>query len=274
MKRTVLCLVGALFLVSCTKTVYVEPTTVPDSSVQNTEPESTTTTSNPPGAPEALAYFEAYAENSGLGYNQMKELSALFSPAWQYYYHQERLFIAETQDGFSRSEDKVSIEGDRIIVCGGLNCASDTVYANFEFQDGLLSNYSIEGRDLSDLIETWPYEEGLRCWTYDNAGCQSSKSVDVTFRSMYRTARNDLYVSFDWRRGDEASGSLRAKTAYLEIDGQRYESTGESAPVPEQGRMNVGYFSFPNPPSGSAKIVVLQSWDGQEIDFEFSLGRI
>lgn len=274
MKRKFHCLLAALFLASCTKTVYVEPTTVPDSSVVTTVRESTTTTSKPPGASEALSYFEAYAEHSGLGYERMRELSAPLTPAWQYYFHQERLFIAATQAGTDQSSEKVSLEGNQIVVCGGANCASDIIYADFEFEDGLLSNFSIEGRNLSSLIQTWPFDQGLKCWTSDNAGCQSPKSVDVIFRSSYRTARNDLYVSFDWRRGDQASGTLRPKSAYLEVDGIRYESNGKVAPVPDKDRINLGYFRFPNPPSGAAKIVFLQSWDGQEIDFEFNLGRI
>jgi len=260
-----------MLLIGCTKTV-TEVETLPPTTA--TLAEAATTTTIAPGAAEALAYFDAFAEDSGIGFKRMSTLSEPLSPAWSYAYHQERLSIANTQDGYATSESKTEIVGEEIVLCNGINCASDTNYSDFIFSDDLLQSFSIDGRKLDDLVEVWPFSEQHDCVAIKPNPCDSDKSIDIYFRSFYRTARNDVFVSFDWIRGASSDGSLRSKSAFLEVDGVRYESSGESTPVPDVGKFNVGYFSFSNPPSGAAKIFFSLSWWGETFEFVFDIGRI
>jgi hypothetical protein len=257
-----------------------------DTTVNSTIPLETTTTTTPRDAAKtALAYFEAFAEHSRAGLDQMRDLAVPASPAWQYFYHQERIFISERQtNGEPRDEETARVVGDKIKICKNKSCVQDTTYSNFKLRGEKLVSFDVEGRKLKDLIQTWHKEPtGLEsaCHTQGSYGCNSEGSLDIHLRSMYRTAQGNLIITFDWKRGLKFQGSLRndairvnrewMPSTELIVTGIHIGTQGYSSPTPEPGGFTVGYYGFEAPPNGSAEIIIQLRNSGTLLEYNFAV---
>ncbi|GAB3740490.1 hypothetical protein [Nocardiopsis nanhaiensis] len=157
------------------------------------------------GAEEAQPYVEALATNSSEGLEDGFDYAQAGSPAHDYLRYQADIALVYEEAGDFEDPWDVELVGDELEMCHPEDCAT---YGNFEYQDGLLADFEIEGRAVSDNL--YP---GFSEVTEDGA--------TVTMGASYTSASADvLVVTFGVEADDDTAFELD-NADYVAPDGSR-----------------------------------------------------
>ena len=135
-----------------------------------------------PGA--MTPYFSALSDWTSQSFQQMLNESVEDSPAWSYAYHLVMGRNSELQSG-RREGSKVKIidNGDSLKVCFTSSCS--VTIDNVQGENGLVSNYFVNGRDLSSSIISHPDNGSFVCSKF--GFCATLRSAFWFGNTVYAT---------------------------------------------------------------------------------------
>lgn len=245
--------------------------------------ESTTsvaaTTTTVSTAIAALPYFEALAKQTRVGYDAAVKMST--GPAKEYAkYMNESLQAVEfaRADGQTLGAGPLQTatvdESGRIIVESEDN---RIVYSNFQFSDGFLIGFDVEGRPLyRNLESSIPSPD---CFTASYNDCAADMSEEVRILHAYVTAAGDLYLTYEI--DSKGSSSIREDRAsnglptHFVVDSAKYEVIKTKGAVETfakgETRTNVVAFG-PLPAGGSFQAFLNFRRSGSLYRYSASLG--
>jgi hypothetical protein len=155
------------------------------------QPLSTETQTFLPGA--MTPYFNALSDWTSQSFQQMLYESVEGSPAWSYAYHLVMGRNSELQSGRREgSRLKIIDNGDSLKVCFTSSCS--VTIDNVQGENGLVSNYFVNGRELSSSIVSRTSNDSFVC---------SSFGFCATLRSAFWFG-NTVYATVEVRVNDSS----------------------------------------------------------------------
>lgn len=171
---------------------------------------ATTTTVAP--AVLALPYFEELAKDSRVGYQAAAEMATGVAMEYAKYQNEYLQAIAyATSDG--QTFQKAPLQTARLDDSGRIlleSTESRITYSDFFFVNGKLSNFKVEGRELSGNLRSSVLV--FRCYT-GNEMCESEESMDLQILHSYVSAAGDLIVTYSFRIGSKHSSVREDRTS-------------------------------------------------------------
>lgn len=210
------CLAQLLLVTACSKGAN-------DQEMSTNSVDTTTTTLAP--AALALSYFEELAKNSRVGFEAAKKLAN--RTAFEYADYQNEYLEAvvyATADG--QNFENQALQTARIDDFGRIlieSTESRITYSDFVFANGKLSNFKVEGRDLSGNLR--PGVLVFVCYTSDGQ-CESDSSADLKILHSYVSAAGDLVVTYSFRIGSKHSSVREDRTGDGLPNHEVVDSTG------------------------------------------------
>lgn len=187
---------------SDSETVY---TVAPDN---DDSPESLDMSSSSAGD---LTYFSSLSEWTSDSFQTMLNNSVDGSPAWSYAYHLINGRNSEMQSGRSEgSSIKIIDNGDSLNVCFTKSCS--VVIDKIKTQDGKVSNYYVNGRDLSTSIVSHTGDDAAVC--SDVGFCATLRSAFWFGNTVYATVEVQVNNSSVYK-AEAVSQKLKMPTEEL-----------------------------------------------------------
>ena len=168
------------------------------------QPLPTDTQSLLPGA--MTPYFNALSGWTSQDFQQMLYESVEGSPAWSYAYHLVIGRNSELQSGRREGSGvKIIDNGDSLKVCFTSSCS--VTIDNVQGENGLVSNYFVNGRDLSSSIISHPDNGSFVC---------STAGFCATLRSAFWFG-NIVYTTVEVRVNDSAVSQAQGVSQKLKM---------------------------------------------------------
>jgi GTPase Era involved in 16S rRNA processing len=168
------------------------------------QPLPTDTQSLLPGA--MTPYFNALSGWTSQDFQQMLYESVEGSPAWSYAYHLVIGRNSELQSGRREGSGvKIIDNGDSLKVCFTSSCS--VTIDNVQGENGLVSNYFVNGRDLSSSIISHPDNGSFVC---------STAGFCATLRSAFWFG-NIVYATVEVRVNDSAVSQAQGVSQKLKM---------------------------------------------------------
>jgi len=165
-----------------------------------------------PGA--MTPYFSALSDWTSQSFQQMLNESVEGSPAWSYAYHLVMGRNSELQSGRREgSRVKIIDNGDSLKVCFTSSCS--VTIDNVQGEYGLVSNYFVNGRELSSSIVSRTSNDSFVC---------SSLGFCATLRSAFWFG-NTVYATVEVRVNDSSVAKAQGVSQKLKMP------TGELIPI-------------------------------------------
>jgi hypothetical protein len=204
------------------------------------------------GSAGDLTYFSSLSEWTSGSFQTMLNNSVVGSPAWSYAYHLINGRNSEMQSGRSEgSSIKIIDNGDSLNVCFTKSCS--VLIDRIETQDGKVSNYYVNGRDLSSSIVSHSEEDAAIC-------------SDVGFCATLRSAfwfGNTVYATVEVRVNDSSVYKADAVSQKLKMPTEELISlssgTSPTATPSESAYYSLGFKTTVDPWGGFVNVRVKTS---------------
>ena len=161
-------------------------------------------------AEQAFQYFEELSKGSRVGYESAASISVGSAREYASYfseYIQAIEFARSDGQNFEQSPlETASIDESGRIIMESID--SRITYSDFEFVQGKLIDFKVEGRLLSGNLRS-----NIRisfCRTYDDK-CDSPGSFDVDVLHAYIGSSGNLNVTYSARQGEKFQQTVRTK---------------------------------------------------------------
>lgn len=163
------------------------------------------------GSAADLTYFSALSEWTSDSFQTMLDNSVEGSPAWSYAYHLINGRNSELLSGRSEgSSIKIIDNGDSLNVCFTKSCS--VLIDKIETRDGRVSNYFVNGRDLSTSIVSHSGEDATVC--SDVGFCATLRSAFWFGNTVYATVEVQVNDSSVYK-AEAVSQKLKMPTEEL-----------------------------------------------------------
>jgi len=204
------------------------------------------------GSAGELTYFSSLSEWTSGSFQTMLDSSVVGSPAWSYAYHLINGRNSEIQSGRSEgSSIKIIDNGDSLNVCFTKSCS--VLIDRIETQDGKVSNYYVNGRDLSSSIVSHSEEDAAVC-------------SDVGFCATLRSAfwfGNTVYATVEVRVNDSSVYKAEAVSQKLKMPTEELISlssgTSPTATTSQSAYYSLGFKTTSDPWGGFVNVRVKTS---------------
>ena len=156
-------------------------------------------------ADQALPYFEELSKNTRVGYEAAEKMSTGVASEYAKYlneYVQAQAYATADGQTFTPGPlDTARVdESGRILV---ESTVRRTTYSDFFFSGNVLSDFKVEGRELSGNFNSTIYEPSC----FSDTGCDSDDSYDLKGLHSYVNASGDLIVTYSFRIGSNSRSS-------------------------------------------------------------------
>ncbi len=169
----------------------------------------TTTTVDP--AVLALPYFEELAKESRVGFQAAANMATSVAAEYARYLNEYLQAVAfATADG--QNFDKQPLQTARLDDSGRILLESTEnriTFSDFVFSIGKLSSFKVEGRELSENLNSSVVV--FNCYT-SNDKCNSDESMDLEILHSYVSAAGDLIVTYSFHIGSKHSSVREDRT--------------------------------------------------------------
>jgi hypothetical protein len=157
----------------------------------------------------ALPYFEELAKDTRVGYQAAANMATGVAMEYAKYQNEYLQAVAfATTDG--EKFDKPPLQTARLDDSGRIlleSAEKRITYSDFFFVNGKLSNFKVEGRELSRNLNSGV--QLFNCYSRNDGGCYSDESMDLDILHSYVSAAGDLIVTYSFRIGSNRRTSVR-----------------------------------------------------------------